>query len=204
MKKLAILAALLVLTIGGALVLRRTIMKPEPRPPADAIAINGGVSMQVRITTPVLTQGDPRWATDTIGTTGETLQAVGCTVCATAMALAARGFAVTPAALNTKLTGQNGFTESGLLVWGAVRKVAGRKHGIVVDDHPSHTELDAQLARGNPVIAKVRLDSGIWHWVLITGKDGTAYLMHDPLGPGVPHEPMTRYRSGIFTIRHLK
>ncbi len=120
------------------------------------------------------------------------------------MALTARGYPVTPAELNTKLTDKNGFTESGLLIWGAVSKVAGWKYGIVVDDHPTHAKLDTQLAKGNPIIAKVLYENRIWHWVLITGKDGTDYLMHDPLGKGTPHEPMTRYSSGIYTIRHLK
>ena len=109
MKKLVILgilAALAVLSIGGLCVLRRTVMKPDPRPPSDAIAIEGGASMQVRIKTTPYTQYDPRWANDAIGNTDETLQAVGCTVCATSMALSARDFAITPAELNTKLTGK--------------------------------------------------------------------------------------------------
>ncbi len=54
------------------------------------------------------------------------------------------------------------------------------------------------------MIAKVLYENRIWHWVLITGKSATDYLIHDPLSSGSEYEPMTAYPSGIYAIRYLE
>ncbi len=55
-----------------------------------------------------------------------------------------------------------------------------------------------------PVIAKVFINGIIPHWVLIVGKDGTAYLMRDPLGNENAVERVSKYESKIYAIRVLK
>ena len=45
---------------------------------------------------------------------------------------------------------------------------------------PSYSLIDSNLARGNPVIVRVRFPSGITHFVVIAGKEGFDYLIRDP------------------------
>jgi len=63
---------------------------------------------------------------------------------------------------------------------------------------------DRQLAAGNPVIAKVLYKDSIWHWVLITGKHGFKYLIHDPLSTEPKSETMVAYPRGIFALRWVE
>lgn len=39
------------------------------------------------------------------------------------------------------------------------------------------------------------------HWVLIVGKDGSEYLIKDPLDDGKELDTLSSYRSGIYAIR---
>ena len=39
------------------------------------------------------------------------------------------------------------------------------------------------MVRGNPVIVRVRLTSGVTHFVVISGKQGFDYLIQDPAQP---------------------
>ncbi len=40
----------------------------------------------------------------------------------------------------------------------------------VYEDPPSYQLIDSNLARGNPVIVRVRFSSGVTHFVVIAGK----------------------------------
>jgi hypothetical protein len=51
-----------------------------------------------------------------------------------------------------------------------------------------------KLARGNPVIVRVRLPGGITHFVVIAGNDGFDYLIADP-GAGAAR--------GLYPLREL-
>ena len=75
---------------------------------------------------------------------------------------------------------------------------------VHLDDRPSFGDIDSQLTAGNPVLAKVLYDNRIWHWVLITGKSATDYLIHDPLSTGSQFERMSEYPRGIYAIRYLE
>lgn len=186
--------------IGAALFAK----KFYPKGPAKAIAVEGGRSLNVKIETEPFLQQDARWRDDQLGMSGGSLGNFGCTVCATAMALSSQGFSIDPKALNTKLTEQGSFTSSGLLIWAGIGELTDDAFRVQIVDRPSHAYLDRQLEKKNPLIAKVLYEGQIWHWVLITGKSGKQYLMHDPLGHHAGHEPMSRYKHGIFAVRHLK
>jgi hypothetical protein len=160
--------------------------------------------MEVRLNTVPYLQGDPRWADVKLGSTAETLGAAGCTVSSLAMALTSQGSVITPPELNAALQQQKGFTESGLVIWAAVSPASQGRFSVTLVDRPLPEIVDDQLSTGNPVLAKVLYHGAIWHWVLVSGKTGTNYLMHDPLGDGTPCEPMTRYPAGIFALRYLE
>ena len=62
------------------------------------------------------------------------------------------------------------------------------------EDLPSYFLIDSNLARGNPVIIRVRLVNGITHFVVIVGKAGFDYLIQDPASGGA---------NGVYPLREL-
>ncbi len=174
------------------------------RPLGIGIPISGGTAMNTRITAPLFKQWDPSWSEQTLGATDSPMGSTGCTVCSLAMALTSRGFQFDPPSLNGQLATHQAFTPSGLVIWSGVSAVTNGGAKAHLDNRPTHGAIDSQLAAGNPVIAKVLYDNRIWHWVLITGKSATDYLIHDPLSSGPEYELMTAYPSGIYAIRYLE
>lgn len=167
----------------------------------------GGRSMQVQIDTPHFHQADPRWANEELGRSGGTLKAEGCTVCCAAMAFVANvanGNEADPLRLNQQLRENGGFTESGLLIWSALADLAGPDTTVRVKRRFDHEDIDGSLARQQPVIAKVLYLGRIWHWVLIIGKDGQDFLIHDPLSTTFPLLAKDRYPDGFHAIRYLQ
>jgi hypothetical protein len=174
------------------------------RPLGIGIPTSGGTAMNTRIAAPLFKQWNPSWSKQTLGATDSPMGSTGCTVCSLAMALTSRGFQFDPPSLNRQLAKHQAFTHSGLLIWAGVSAVTKGDAKAHLDDRPTHGAIDAQLAAGNPVIAKVLYDNRIWHWVLITGKSATNYLIHDPLSSGPEYETMTAYPRGIYAIRYLE
>ncbi len=171
---------------------------------SDAIPTSGGMELNVRIDVEPYLQFDPRWKTKELGSSGAQIGLYGCTLCATAMALSSQGFAIDPIELNDRLNEKQGFTEYGLIIWKSVDAVSEEEFQVVIPRRPTHEIIDNQLAKNNPLIAKVLYQNTIFHWVLITGKLGEEYLIHDPLGDGSSHEKMTEYPSGIYALRYLQ
>jgi len=152
-------------------------------------------------------QTDPRWADDKIGGSGETLRSVGCTVCCISMALAHHGVDLDPGKLNRALIERGGYTSRGWVKWDAVRQITSGKVRVRIPRSPAPSDIREALAAGSPVIVKVRLRSGILHWVLVVGlRDGGAggggeYLIKDPLGNGEGLEPLSKFGSDVLAVR---
>jgi hypothetical protein len=170
------------------------------------IAAKGGESFQnvATIETPFHLQRDPRWRNETIGGTGETLSKVGCTVSSLAMALEHYGIRLTPAQLNDWLKTNGGYTWRGWLKWGAVSAVAEGKVSVAIVPKPTHADIDGALKQSQPVMVKVLINRVVPHWVLIVGKTGQEYLIHDPLGDGQSAELLSKYGSDIYGVRVVK
>jgi len=160
--------------------------------------------LNIKIDCPVYKQTDLRWANETIGGSNEKLSAVGCTLCCTAMAYESNNIKIKPNALNSFLKTNKGYTENGWLIWDAIEKFSNDKFKIISSNKPKHNIIDAELINGNPVITKVLISNCISHWVLITGKDGLEYLIHDPLGSETGFDLLSDYESKIYRIRYLK
>jgi hypothetical protein len=174
------------------------------RPLREGVPISGGTVMNARIPAPLFKQWAPAWKDQHLGNTNSPMASTGCTVCSLAMALTSKGFTFDPGSLNGQLTTQKAFTSSGLLIWSGVNAITNGSMRVHLDDRPTHAVIDTQLAAGNPVLAKVLYDNRIWHWVLITGKSASDYLIHDPLSTGKEYERMTEYPRGIYAIRYLE
>ena len=132
-------------------------------------------------------QGDEKWHEDALGGVPEngTLGSVGCAVAATAMVFQSYGIETDPQQLNWFLTAVGGYTERGWLYWERAAWLAPDRVRHVYEDLPSYQLIDSNLARGNPVIVRVRYSSGVTHFVVIAGKQGFDYLVRDPGGGAV-------------------
>ncbi len=155
-------------------------VKPRPLP------TSGGLYSPVRfvIPGPHFLQDDERWAGDRLGETPDTLSEVGCAVAAAAMVLGGYGIDLDPGRLNAFLRETpGGYTPQGWIYWEKAAEFdESLKFSLLphYEDLPSFFLIDWNLLRGNPVIARVRYSSGITHFVVICGKDGTEYLVRDP------------------------
>ncbi|HSH37865.1 MAG TPA: C39 family peptidase, partial [Chthoniobacterales bacterium] len=127
---------------------------------------------RVELPVPSLRQGDDRWRADAIGGVPEngTLGSVGCAVAAAAMVFQSYGIDTDPQQLNWFLTSVGGYTERGWLYWERAAWWAPDRVRHVYEDLPSYHLIDSNLARGNPVIVRVRYSSGVTHFVVIAGK----------------------------------
>jgi hypothetical protein len=67
---------------------------------------------------------------------------------------------------------------------------------------PPYQLIDSNLARGNPVIVRVRFPSGVTHFVVIAGKEGFDYLIRDPAaGAAEGFYPLRELGSDIEALR---
>lgn len=157
---------------------------------------------RVELDVPEFSQGDERWKDDLLGPTQNTLGAEGCAVASAAMVLASYGVDTDPQRLNAFLQKNGGYTPQGWIYWEKAGEVAPVEIRKAYEGLPSYELIDGNLAEGNPVIVRLRLASGITHFVVIAGKDGFEYLMRDP-GVGETHmlTPLWRRGSDIEALR---
>lgn len=175
--------------------------------PRKPLPSRGGVYLpwRLELAVPSFAQGDPLWGADLLGATSATVHAEGCALASAAMVLASYGIDTDPGRLNRFLTEHDGYTEQGWLYWEkAAEFVPGRCEKAYEDD-PSHARIDWNLLRGNPVIVRIRFPSGITHFVVIAGKEGSEYLIRDP-GAGAARGlyPLSEIAAGIEALRYYK
>lgn len=157
---------------------------------------------RVELAVPSFRQGDERWRSDLLGPTENTIGAEGCAISSAAMVLASYGFDVDPQRLNRFCTEHDGFTPQGWLYWEKAAEYEPGKVRKAYEDLPSYELIDDNLSKGNPVIVRLRLPSGITHFVVIAGKQGFDYLTRDP-GAGAKKGlyPLKEFGSKIEALR---
>ena len=169
----------------------------------------GGVYYFQRVELPVPSsrQADERWRDDPLGGVLEngTLGSAGCAVAAAAMVFQFYGIDIDPQQLNWYLTDKGGYTERGWLYWERAAWWAPDRVRHVYEDLPSYQLIDSNLARGNPVIVRVRYDNGVTHFVVIAGKEGFDYLVRDPgAGAAKGLYPLRELGSDIEALRYYE
>jgi hypothetical protein len=188
--RILVVLALALITAGSAVYIDWNWKRP--------LAPSGGryYSSRLELPVPSFRQGDERWHADPIGGVPEngSLGSVGCAVAAAAMVFQSYGIKTDPQELNWFLTDKGGYTERGWLYWERAAWWAPDRVRHVYEDLPSYRLIDSNLARGNPVIVRVRYASGVTHFVVIAGKDGFDYLVRDP-GAGAA--------KGLYPLREL-
>jgi hypothetical protein len=165
-----------------------------------SIAASGGAALALSCDAPYFLQNDPLWATEPIGGSNEPMASVGCTVTSVAMGLASLGQPINPQKLCRSLKSNNGFTDSGFLVWGTIAKATNHKIRIEIPAL-SHRSIDRELQQHRPVVTKILLNESIAHWVLIVGKKDKEYLIHDPLSAEKRVLKLSERSSRIYAIR---
>ncbi|CAN5568999.1 hypothetical protein BH20VER3_BH20VER3_07110 [soil metagenome] len=159
---------------------------------------------RVELPVPPFRQGDERWADDPLGGVQEngTLGSAGCAVTSAAMIFQSYGIASDPQQLNWFLTATGGYTPQGWIYWDRATWWAPDRVRHIYEDLPSYDLIDSNLARGNPVIVRVRFGSGITHFVVIAGKEGFDYLIRDPGAGGAKgYYPLRELGSDIEALR---
>ena len=159
---------------------------------------------RVELAVPLFRQGDERWSDDPLGGIPDngTLGGQGCAVAAAAMVLKFYGIDTDPQQLNWFLTSVDGYTESGWVYWERAAWLSPNRVRHVYEDLPSFWLIDSNLARGNPVIVRVRLGGGVTHFVVVAGKDGFDYLVRDPgAGAAKGFYPLRELHSDIEALR---
>ena len=159
---------------------------------------------RVELPVPSFRQSDERWSDDPLGGVPDngTLGGQGCAVAAAAMVFKFYGIETDPQQLNWFLTAVDGYTDRGWLYWDRAAWLAPDRVRHVYEDLPSYQLIDSNLAHGNPVIVRVRLTSGITHFVVVAGKDGFDYLVRDPGGGAAKgFYPLRELHSDIEALR---
>lgn len=162
---------------------------------------------RVELQVPSFLQGDEKWSDDPLGgvTENGTLGGEGCAVAATAMVFRSYGIETDPQQLNWFLTAVEGYTEQGWIYWDRAVWLAPDRVRHIYEDLPSYWLIDSNLAHRNPVIVRVRLQSGITHFVVIAGKDGFDYLVRDPgAGAAKGLYPLRELGSDIEALRYYE
>ncbi len=151
---------------------------------------------RVELAVPSFRQADEKWRDDPLGGVEDngTLGGEGCAVAAAAMVFKFYGVETDPQQLNWFLTSVGGYTEKAGFIGIARRGSRQIASG-------THTKTWLRISSsirtspdGNPVIVRVRLRSGITHFVVIAGKDGFDYLVRDPGGGSA---------KGLYPLREL-
>ena len=194
---LTVSVALLLVVISGAALW----CWPRPISPSGGLPIPG----EIVISVPQFLQGDPQWGNDQLGNTPGSMRGEGCAVTSAAMVLSHYGMDVDPGRLNVFLKQHNGYEGQAWLKWESAAEYSPDLVEKNYEALPSYGRIDWNLLHGNPVIVRLRLLSGITHFVVIVGKRGFDYLIRDPsshgegkISPlkelGVPIEALRYYR----------
>lgn len=126
-------------------------------------------------------QKDPRWASDRLGKTSDTLGSDGCLVTSAAMALSNLGFQTSPKDLNHRLTQTKSYTRNGWLIWDGIRRVTDGRAVATFYDKVDAPTIDKCLRSGDYPMVQFYLPNGRSHWAMIVKHDARGYHMRDPL-----------------------
>lgn len=133
-------------------------------------------------------QLDSRWIDGRLGfSQSSTIGDYGCGLASLAMVYKYYGIQTDPTDLNTKLKNTGAFVDD-LLDWRNAPAASGGALTLVNSPYPvgqvDWNLINSQLDSGNPVIVYLRRLGQQSHYVVLTRRSGTGYLMHDPIeGP---------------------
>jgi len=169
--------------------------------PAPSSATPSPSDGRVLLGVPMFKQWDPAWGGDALGGSGEQLRCVGCTVSCVAMVFRHYGIEADPGRLNAWLKGNGGYTARGWLKWDKCVEYSGGRAALEYIGEPDAARMGRAFEAGRPAIVKVLLDGGVQHWVLVVGREGSDWLVNDPLNLSFEPVRLSDYRSGALALR---
>jgi len=164
-----------------------------------ALVCGVGQARAVLLDVPLYKQCNNAWRYDPLGTCGSSMCLIGCAVTSAAMVYAYYGGSLDPGELNTCLRNNGGYTGSCLsyISWNNACLPGGVSWSHRTDVYDA-AAINAALASGHPVIARVTASFTDGHFVVITGNDGGQYQIRDPYGD------YQTIADGTYTIEGLR
>ena len=159
---------------------------------------NTGIALRDSV---IYSQKDPRWASDRLGPTTDTMGSDGCLVTATSMALTNLGFQTNPKDLNARLTQTKSYTNKGWLIWDGIRRVTEGRAVATYYDTVDAPTIDGCMAKGHYPMVQFYLPNGRSHWSMIVKHDARGYHMRDPLR--ISEKPLI-FPAGIKGYRAVR
>lgn len=166
------------IALGFGCLLTACSSTPKPDTTAEYTPIPGKYSLDDRVS---FYQKDTRWASQTLGGSGESLETDGCLVTATAMVLGNLGYDTDPGDLNKRLKKADGYTKQGWLIWSAIDKVTEGGATARYYNEVSTDIIDSCIADGYYPLARFILPNGRSHWGMILSRSKDGFHMRDPL-----------------------
>ncbi len=130
----------------------------------------------IRLNVPDFKQADSRWSNHKIGSTNYTMELIGCTTTAVAMAESYRtGSTIYPHKMEEKLS----YSSGGSLYWPT-------NYASTTDFNNYLALIYSKLNEGKPVIVGAKKANGSQHWVIVTGVKATDtlkptdFIINDP------------------------
>ena len=151
--------------------------------------------------TVIYSQKDPRWASDNLGKTRDTMGGEGCLVTATSMALTNLGFQTNPKDLNNRLPETKSYTKQGWLIWDGIRRVTDGRAVATYYDTVDAPKIDSCMRSGEYPMVQFYLPNGRSHWAMIVKHDARGYHMRDPLR--ISEKPLI-FPAGVKGYRALR
>lgn len=142
-------------------------------------------------------QRDSNWGNNRIGSSSETIAAVGCLLTSYSMVVTHFGGSVTPPDVAAD-SGNFWFSTALFLKPGP----AANGHSATAVNAPSLDQLRDALNSGKAVIAGLSYDGGpvADHWVVLRSIEGDSFRINDPLYQGAMNVPLTGHYSGLKIV----
>jgi hypothetical protein len=117
-----------------------------------------------------LSQRDPRWKNEKLGTSNETIGNKGCTISCLSMCIASQGLNYTPSGMSKQLVQVKGFLNGNLLLWGRINAAFPKFKAYRYPTYDNAKALES-LSKGMPVLVEVNAAKigAPKHWILFIG-----------------------------------
>lgn len=128
---------------------------------------------------PMYKQCDPRWGSERLGTSSNTICSAGCLMSSVSMALSGTGHNFNPSTLNAWLTSNGGYVSGDLFVWASVNSqgITFLGNNFNNSGKVANSQIKSNLDAGKIVILNVH-NGG--HWVLAYSYQGDTIFVNDP------------------------
>ena len=156
-------------------------------------------------------QNDPRWRTELYDHSNETIWGLGCAMTSLTMAIFYVDQAIwTPSIVNSNMIAIGGYDGKGVNFPVATHNLSGGHNKFHAFHSRSTNDVDDVLCMGYPVIVAVKYHAEVvkgksvqvpGHYVIVTGRQGSEFLISDPAFNPVSNNKTKLSQYGTFETR---